>query len=120
MAELLVDVSFPRITTVELRLLGHDVMSLEEDVAGGRYCSDVEVRQTARLTKRILLTLDGRSFARFAPTEDDHPGIIVCDFDPDFVGQAHRIDAMLAARDRLDGQIVRVGRGARRRPDRVR
>jgi hypothetical protein len=40
---------------------------------------------------RALLTLNRKHFIRLHGANPKHFGIIVCTFDPDFVGQAHRI-----------------------------
>jgi predicted nuclease of predicted toxin-antitoxin system len=111
MARLLADENFPRPTAVELQRRGHDIISLDETGTASRESADEDVLQAAVSADRTLLTLDHQSFARLAPTCSRRPGVIVCAFDPDFIGLAGRIDAFLSVHDSLDGQIIRIGRG---------
>src|SRR3712207_3816636 len=110
MARLLADNNFPRPTTVELRRLGHDVVSLDEVGTVGCESTDEDVLQAAISTDRSLLTLDYRSFARLARAGARHPGVIICTFDVDFLNQAQRIDQTLSTMRQLDGQVIRIGR----------
>jgi len=43
---------------------------------------------------------------------ENYSGIVVCTFDPDFVGQATRIHAAVSGYRSLSGQLVRVNRPA--------
>ena len=110
MARLLADTNFPRPTAVELQRLGHDLISLDEIGTSGSGSTDDEVLRAAVAADRSFLTLDHRSSTHRAPPGARRPGLIICAFDRDFVGLAHRIHAALSAHDSLDGQIVRVGR----------
>ena len=109
MARLLADNNFPWPVLLELRRLGHDVIGLGETGIADQGDADEDVLRASVTTDRLLLTLDYRSFARLHPRAH-HPGLIVCAFDPDFTGQAHRIDTALSTHDSLAGQIIRVGR----------
>jgi hypothetical protein len=110
MARLLADANFPRPAVVELHRLSHDVISLEETGTVSHESADEDILNAAIVVNRSLLTLDYQSFARLLPACAHHPGVIVCTFDPDFVGMANRIDAALSSHDSLDSQVIRVGR----------
>jgi hypothetical protein len=110
MARLLADDAFPRPVMFELRSLGHDVAGLEETGRLSHWSRDEEILAVARETGRALLTLDHRSFTRPGLLHPPHPGIIICVFDPHFIGLASRIHGILSTGAKLDGQIVRVGR----------
>jgi hypothetical protein len=43
-------------------------------------------------------------------TRSDHAGIIVCTFDTDFAGLAHRIHTAIASRAPLKGQLIPINR----------
>lgn len=110
MSQLLADDNFPRPVVRELRRLGHDIIGLDETGLVSHESVDEDVLRAAAATDRSLLTLDYRSFSSLPPTNDHRPGVIICTFDPDFVGQASRIDSTLADHDSLAGQIIRIGR----------
>ena len=59
---------------------------------------------------RVLLTINRRDFKRLHAGVASHAGIILCTADPDFVGQAQRVDAVLREIDDLRGQLLRVYR----------
>jgi hypothetical protein len=71
---------------------------------------DEDVLAFASADGRALLTLNRKHFVRLHNAQPGHGGIIVCTYDPDFVGQAGRIHAAVAAQAQLAGQLVRVNR----------
>jgi Domain of unknown function (DUF5615) len=86
------DFSLP--VTEELRRLGHDVRTVQED--GRRSAGDPEVLSRAKELGRALLTFNRRDFERLHRTGADHVGILSATHDDDFSALAHRIDAALA------------------------
>ncbi len=111
MAALYADENFPLPVVEELRNLGHDVLTLQETGQGGQAIPDETVLIFARTEGRAVLTLNRRHFITLHNTRrSGHAGIIVCSYDPDFVGQAHRIHRALDAQDDLSGQLVRINR----------
>jgi hypothetical protein len=59
------------------------------------------------------VTLNRRDFFRLHREQPDHEGIIACTFDPDFAGQARRIDAAVPPDGVLRGLLLRVNRPPR-------
>jgi predicted nuclease of predicted toxin-antitoxin system len=110
MARLYADENFPLPAVEELRRLGHDVLTSHESGQAGLAISDEKVLAFATAEGRILITLNRKHFVRLHKVHSDHPGIIVCTFDPDFVALAQRIQAALVAQPQMVGQLVRIHR----------
>lgn len=110
MAKLLADESIPFPVTQELRLLGHDVLTLEELDRTDQGLSDEVVLGLAIERGRAVLTMNRKHFARLHSREPDHTGIIVCSLDMDFVGQARRISNALETERPLARELVRINR----------
>jgi len=96
-ARLFADENFPLPVVEELRQLGHDVVTITDAGKGGQSVSDEAILALAFADRRAVLTHDRRHFVRLHGTGNNHAGIIVCTFDLDFVGQARRVDAAIAA-----------------------
>ena len=112
MARLFADENFPLPVTEELRRLGHDMLTLQEAGKGGQAIPDEAVIALTTEDERAVLTLNRKHFIQLSKTRE-HAGIIVCTFDPDFAGQAHRIDQAIQSTGRLDGRLLRVNRSQR-------
>ncbi|MBW3540537.1 MAG: DUF5615 family PIN-like protein [Planctomycetes bacterium] len=110
MARLYANENFPLPVVEELRLIGHDVLTIQETGRAGESTADEQVLQFAVAEERGLLTLNRRHFIRLHRASNDHFGIIVCTFDADFRGQAQRIHEALSACEDLRGQLIRVNR----------
>lgn len=110
MAALYANENFPLPAAVELRRLGHDVLTMQETGRADRAMPDEEVLAFAAAQSRILITLNRRHFVRLHDSGQLHAGIIVCTFDPDFAALAQRIHAALAAETNPAGRLVRVNR----------
>ena len=110
MARLYADENFPRPVIEALRRLGHDVLSTEETGKAGQSTPDEAILGFAIADRRAVLSLNRRHFVRLHGARPDHAGIIVCTFDPDFVGQAGRIHDAIMARPQLAGELVRINR----------
>ena len=93
-----------------LRSLGHDVRTALEDGKANQRIPDEEVLRRASELGRVLLTINRRDFKRLHARVASHTGIMLCTADPDFVGQAQRVDAVLREIDDLRGQLLRVYR----------
>lgn len=102
--------NFPLPVVEELRRLGHDVLTTYESGRAGRAIPDDEVLAFATSEKRILVTLNRKHFVRLHQTSPDHSGIVVCTFDADFVGLAHRTHFALEEMPGMVGRLVRVNR----------
>ena len=110
MAKFYANENFPLPAVEELRRLGHNVLTIQETGAGGQALSDEAVLANAIAEDRSVLTLNRRHFVRLHTKSSRHSGIIVCSFDPDFSGLAHRIHDAIEAQGRLSGQLIRVNR----------
>jgi hypothetical protein len=110
MARLYADEDFDREVVVELRRLGHDVLTLQEDGCGGRGVPDDGVLAIAKHIGRTVLTFNRQDFIRLHNRSDDHRGIVVCTRDPDAIALATRIHAVVTGRACLDRQLLRVYR----------
>src|SRR5262245_48661288 len=76
----------------ELRHLGHDVLTSLEAGKANAAVPDSDVLAFAASESRILLSHNRRHFMRLHRNKtEDHAGIVVCTFDPDFRRQAQRI-----------------------------
>ncbi len=97
---------------VELRRLGHDVLTIQESGKGNQAVPDEVVLSFAVSENRAVLTLNRKHFVRLHNANQDHSGIIVCTFDPDFTGRAARIHSAIESLPQLDGKLIRVSRPA--------
>jgi len=110
MARLYANENFPLPSVEELRRLGHDVLTMMEAGQAGQAMPDEVALVFAREEERALLTLNRKHFVRLHKAHPDHAGIIVCSFDPDFVGLAHRIHTAIESQASLKGQLIRINR----------
>ena len=112
MARLLADENLPLAVVEGLRSHGHDIVTLAASLLSTGV-SDADVLALARVEQRAVVTLNRREFFRLHRDQPDHEGIIACTFDPDFAGQAQRIDAALPVDGLLRGVLLRVNRPPR-------
>jgi hypothetical protein len=110
MARLYTNENFPRPVAEELRNLGHDVVTVQEAGNAGQAIPDAQVLAFAKTQQRAIITLNRKHFLRLHQKQPDHSGIVVCTFDPDFLGQARRIHEALEGQEPLTGKVVRVNR----------
>jgi hypothetical protein len=102
------DEDFPLPVVAELRRLGHDVLTVQED--GLTAVPDAGVVARAHSLGRCVVTHNRRHFERLHRQGVDHSGILSATRDDDFVSLAARIDAALAGR--TPGRwCVRIYRG---------
>ena len=113
MAHLYSNENFPFPVVEELRLLGHNVLTIQETGKSGQSLPDEDFLDFATADRRAVLTLNRKHFIRMHNSHPNHTGIIVCTFDPDFIGQARRINSALQLQSNLSGQLIRVNRPAR-------
>jgi hypothetical protein len=112
-AGLYADENFPLPVVEELRRLGFDVLTMYEDDKANQSLTDDVVLSIANEKERALLTLNRKHFIQLHQQRPNHKGIIVCSFDPDFVGQAHRIADALEKEIGLTGRLIRIYRPAK-------
>ena len=104
------DENFPFRTVVELRRLGHDVLTTLEDERANQAISDEDVLARAIELERVVLTLNRKDFKRLHKQNSNHTGIIICTEDADRSGQAIRISKRISKTENLDKQLVRIYR----------
>jgi hypothetical protein len=98
---------------MERRHLGHDVLTSVEAGNANASVPGTEVLSFASSRKRILLTHNRRHFLQLHLCRaEGHCGIVLCTFDADLTGQAHRIDAAVKAVPDFADQLIRVNRPA--------
>ncbi len=110
MAQLYADENFPLPVVDELRRLGHNALTMQESGKARLAISDEVVLSLASADQRAVLTLNRKHFIQLHRLTPEHAGIVVCTFDPDFVGQAQRIHTALMAMETLFNQLIRVNR----------
>ena len=110
MARLYADENFPHPIVLELRRLGHNVLTTQEAGKSGQRISDTTVLADAIKEGRAILTHNRRDFIHLHDTYPDHAGIIVCTVDLDFDGLARRIDATIQLHATLARQLIRINR----------
>lgn len=111
MARLYSNENFPLPVVLELRRLGHDVMTVAESGNASRQMTDPEVLSFATANSRTVVTFNRRHFISLHEQPTSHAGIIVCTVDSDFPSLAHRIhDAIGPYNDDLHGRLIRVTR----------
>ncbi len=110
MARLYADENFSLPAVEILRTLGHDVLTSHEAGNAGNAVADEAVLAFATREQRVLLTLNRKHFIRLHLGSSGHAGIVVCTFDPDFAGQARRIDDALKLQPEPRGILIRINR----------
>ena len=110
MARFYANENFPLPVTIELRRMGHDVLTIQETGTAGQSVADEVVLEFAMAERRAILTINRKHFIRLHREKPAHAGIVVCTFDPDFAAQAARIHAAILAQPQIAGQLLRVNR----------
>jgi hypothetical protein len=76
--------NFPLPAVLELRKLGHDVLTTQNTGMAGRAIPDGDVLDFARREGRAIVTLNRKHFIRLHNQSSSHAGIIVCSITPTF------------------------------------
>ena len=111
-ARLYANENFPLPVVIDLRGLGHDVLTTGDAGKANEAIPDEEVLRFAVGNGRAVLTHNRRDFLRLHRENPDHEGILVCTDNPDFPALAAKVHARLQAMESLKGRLVRVNRGA--------
>jgi hypothetical protein len=91
MARLFANENLPEPVVIELRRVGHDVLTMRDSGHAGRAVPDSDVLEFATGERRAVVTLNRRHFVRLHHDRPGHAGIIVCTFALDFAALAQRI-----------------------------
>jgi hypothetical protein len=110
MAALYTNENFPLPAVLELRRLGHDVLTIQETGRADRATPDDAVLEFASEQRRVLITLNRRHFIRLHNAGQPHAGIVVCTFDQDFEALAQRVHEAITAEPDIVGKLMRVNR----------
>ena len=108
MVALYADEPFPRGVVNNLRVLGHDILTVQE--ADNRGDSDEQVVIFAKQQGRAVLTINRKDFIRIHRRNSEHTGIIICKQDLDWQRLATNIDEAIDRNKPLGGKLVRVRR----------
>jgi hypothetical protein len=109
MAHLYADEDFPFPVVEGLRQLGHDVLTALEAGQANQAIEDAEQLTFATSIGRAIVTRNRKDYIRLHRSSS-HAGIISITDDPDFDGQARRIDDAITAASTLANQHLRVNR----------
>jgi hypothetical protein len=90
------DEDFPLPAVVQLRVFGHDVLTVQED--GRTAAPDRQVLARAHALGRAVLTYNRRHYERLHRHGASHSGIVSAKQDPDHLALAARIHSVLAGK----------------------
>lgn len=110
MARLYADEDFDYRVVVELRALGHDILTVQEAGRGGVGRGDPLVFADAIAIGRSVLTFNRRHYFRLARSAPSHFGVVAPTRDDDYVALARRIHDAICHLPSLDNQVIRVYR----------
>ena len=110
MAALYADEHVPRLVVDTLRLLGHDVLTVQDDGRANLGVPDPAILARAALLGRAVLTNNRRHFHTLHRVGPAHAGIITYTHDPDPVALAGRIHMAATAVPDLAGRLIKVTR----------
>jgi len=113
MALLYADENFDHGVVMELRKLGHDVLTAHEAGQANQKIPDTVVLAFATSLGRAVLTFNHWHFHRLHFVQQPHGGIISCTKDDDVLALAQRIHQAITGFPSLDNQFVRVVKPAK-------
>ncbi|MGA7934071.1 MAG: DUF5615 family PIN-like protein [Kovacikia sp.] len=95
MARLYADEQYPSPVVEYLRILGHDVLTVQEAGRANQKIADPDVLAFATNDNRTVVTQNRKDFIRLHSLQPEHAGIIVCTNDRDWQALANRTDAAI-------------------------
>lgn len=95
MARLYADEQYPYPVVEYLRILGHDVLTVQEAGRANQKIADPDVLAFATNDNRTVVTQNRKDFIRLHSLQPEHAGIIVCTNDRDWQALANRTDAAI-------------------------
>lgn len=104
------DEQFPLRIVEKLRVLGHDVLTVQEAGNANLKISDDRVLAFATSNNRVVLTLNRKDFKRLHRSQPHHGGIIICTDDTDRIALAERIHTATLMESELSNKLVSVVR----------
>jgi hypothetical protein len=113
MSLLYADENFPWGAIVQLRALGHDVLTAFEAGQANQKIPDSAVLAFAVSLGRAVLTNNRRHFIKLHKTTATHAGIVVCTNDKDVAALAQWIHQAVTAAGALDNMLIRIRKPAK-------
>jgi len=110
MARLDADELFPRGVVEWLRLMIHNILTLQAAGKDNPKNPDEEVLAFAVSENRAVLTLNRCYFIRLHSLQSDHAGIIVCKPHQDLARMAANINEAISSLATLTNQLIRLYR----------
>ena len=104
------DENIPLDTVIELRRLGHDVLTAYEDGRANNKVPDDEVLRRSTELGRILITINRQDFRRLHESGIVHSGIVICTLDLNFARQASGIETVCKNEETCEKELLRVHR----------
>ncbi|MDB9515487.1 DUF5615 family PIN-like protein [Roseofilum reptotaenium CS-1145] len=108
MARLYADEQFPRQVSERLRMMEHNVLTVQDAGNANLGIPDDQVLDFAIRNNRAVLTLNRQDFIQLHRANPSHCGIIVCTNDMDRFRMAIRINDAIAPAEDLSSQLIRV------------
>jgi len=102
--------NFPLPAVLELRKLGHDVLTTQDTGLAGMAMPDEDVLDFAMRGGRAVLTMNRKHFIRLHNQSPSHAGIIVCSYHPDFLLLAQKINEAIQRNTVLSTKLIRINR----------
>lgn len=112
MASFYADEQFPKASTIALRSLGHDVLTVQEAGNANQKIPDEDVLAFATDKDRAVLTLNRYDFIRLHKQSSAHAGIIICSENTNFERLAEKIHDAVSPLNNVNEQLIRVYRDA--------
>jgi len=110
LAKIYTNENFPFPIVLELRRLGHDVLTSRDAGNDGRSVPDGEVLDYAMSSGRVLLSLNRWDFKPLHKATPNHCGMLLCSVDADFSAQAAKIHASLLSNPEMNGVLLNITR----------
>lgn len=110
MAKIYSDENFPLPCVEALRQLGHNVLTTADAGQDNQAIADDDVLRFASENERVLVTLNRKHFINLHRETQNHKGIVVCTYDPDFEALAKRIHDVVEKQEQMTGILLRVQR----------
>ena len=110
MARFYANENFALPVVIELRRLGHDIITVQEAGKANLAIPDEDVLAYAVSENRAVLTFNRKDFKRLHAAKPAHAGIVICTYDADMVSLANRIHAAVIALPSLAGHLVKIVR----------
>lgn len=108
--KLYADEQYPYPVVKCLRVLGHDILTVQEAGKANQRIPDDEVLSFATDLDRAIITLNRKDFIQLHRFQPNHAGIIVCTDDRNWDALAQRIHVAVEGEESLQGRLIRIVR----------